>query len=176
MRLVYYIDLDCFHLWITLEYKDSLAFLNGARFNNELGGLIMAERNLIDFLTERLMFHRTYISEPWIVLLQSFLLTRRVSLHLTLLLLFLLGERSKRTETQKKVPYTNARVFKLCIHIDHDTFYRWWSLVCSWLTLKVPKNSSKLLKKSSTKSLPTISIKLIQNTYIISDYLPCKFH
>ena len=62
----------------------------------------------------------------------TFLLTRRVSLHFTLLLLLflflfllLLGERSKRTETQKKVPYTNARVFKLCIHIDHDTFYRW---------------------------------------------------
>ena len=54
-----------------------------------------------------------------------FLLNRRVSLHLTLLfLLFLyLGERSKRTETRKKVPFTNARVFKLCIHIDHDTYY-----------------------------------------------------
>ena len=25
----------------------------------------------------------------------------------------------------KKVPFTIARVFKLCIHIDQDTLYRW---------------------------------------------------
>ena len=36
-----------------------------------------------------------------------------------------LRRRVEKSDTRQKVPSTNARVFKLCKHLKHDTFYRW---------------------------------------------------
>ena len=44
---------------------------------------------------------------------------------LVLVVVLLLRRKIEKNGNAKKVPFTNARVFKLCIHIDHDTFYRW---------------------------------------------------
>ena len=41
------------------------------------------------------------------------------------LVLVVVRRKVEKDGNAKKVPFTNARVFKLCIHIDHDTFYRW---------------------------------------------------
>ena len=43
---------------------------------------------------------------------------------LVVLVVVLLRRKVEKDGNAKKVPFTNATVFQLRIHIDHDTYYR----------------------------------------------------
>ena len=47
-----------------------------------------------------------------------------VVLVVVVVLVLLLRRKVEKDGNAKKVPFTNATVFQLSIHIDHDTYYR----------------------------------------------------